>query len=248
MHHIAFHCFEEDLHRFKRHLKAEGLRLFDPPPGFDSNGLWFRDMDGLLVELRTSAKTTPDTKATVNLKPTPPGQRNAPYRRNAQCQLPRRLSHILMFTPDVDRASAFYTRILGLRVSDRSADVIAFLHGVHGCDHHLMAFVKLDWPSLHHLSWDVPSVPALGPARWRWPTGASAMAGASGATCWTPTISTTCRPGSASGASIRPTSTTSRPTWTGRRAATRWRMASASGGRHRRPISSPTPRRREAEQ
>ncbi len=162
MHHIAFHCFEEDLPRFKSHIEAGGLRLLEPPPGFDSNGLWLRDMDGTLLEIRVGAKTTPDRKTAVELKPTPPAVRNAPYRRNAGRELPQRLSHILMFTPDVDRAVAFYTRILGLRVSDRSGDLIAFLHGVHGCDHHLMAFVKSDGPGLHHLSWDVPSLAAIG--------------------------------------------------------------------------------------
>jgi catechol 2,3-dioxygenase len=162
MHHVAFHCFEEDLPRFKRHVEAEGLRLLDPPPGFDSNGLWFRDMDGMLIEIRVGAKTTPDAKVPVVVAPTPPAVRNAPYRRDATRDLPRRLSHILMFTPDVERAIAFYTRLLGLRVSDRSGALIAFLHGVHGSDHHLMAFVKSDGPGLHHLSWDVPSLAAIG--------------------------------------------------------------------------------------
>lgn len=162
MHHIAFHCFEEDLPRFKSSIEAQGVRLLDPPPGFDSNGLWLRDQDGTLLEIRVGVKTAPDAKAVVELKPTPSATRNAPYRRNAQRELPRRLSHILMFTPDVERAVAFYTRILGLRVSDRSGDVIAFLHGVHGSDHHLMAFVKSEAPGLHHLSWDVPSLAAIG--------------------------------------------------------------------------------------
>ena len=162
MHHIAFHCFEEDLPRFKSQIEAAGLRLLDPPPGFDSNGLWLRDQDGLLLEIRVGPKTSPDAKTPMELAPTPPGIRNAPYRRVATREPPRRLSHILMFTPDVDRAIAFYTRMLGLRVSDRSGDVIAFLHGVHGSDHHLMAFVKSEAPGLHHLSWDVPSIGAIG--------------------------------------------------------------------------------------
>jgi catechol 2,3-dioxygenase len=162
MHHVSFHCFEEDLPRFKAEIERQGIRLLDPPPGFDSNGLWLRDQDGMLLEIRVGAKTTPNEKVPMEATPTPPAVRNAPYRRAAIRELPRRLTHILMFTPDVDRAIAFYTRMLGLRLSDRSADVIAFLHGVHGSDHHLIAFVKSEAPGLHHLSWDVPSLAAIG--------------------------------------------------------------------------------------
>jgi catechol 2,3-dioxygenase-like lactoylglutathione lyase family enzyme len=75
---------------------------------------------------------------------------------------PRRLSHVLRFTPDVPRMIRFCAEILGLRLTDRSGDMIAFLHGVHGSDHHLMAFAKGDAPGLHHSSWDVGSVDEVG--------------------------------------------------------------------------------------
>lgn len=245
MHHVSFHCFE-DLARFKSHVEAQGVRLLDPPPGFCGDGLWLRDQDGTLLEVRVGAKTTPDRKAAVELKQTPPAVRNAPYRRNAVREPPRRLSHILMFKPDVDRAVSFYTRTLGLRVSDRSADVIAFLHGVHGCDHHLMAFVKSDAPGLHHLSWDVPSLAAIG-------LGAMAMADKGFSHGWglgrhvlgSITSTTSATPG-APGASSPPTSTTCRRTRTGRRRSTRPRTASTCGARRPRRTSPPTPKRASA--
>ena len=34
-------------------------------------------------------------------------------------------------------------------------DIIAFLHGPHASDHHLVAFAKSGAPGLHHSSWDV---------------------------------------------------------------------------------------------
>jgi hypothetical protein len=40
--------------------------------------------------------------------------------------------------------------------------MIAFLHGVHGSDHHMIAFAKSEAPGLHHLSWDVPSIESIG--------------------------------------------------------------------------------------
>ena len=75
---------------------------------------------------------------------------------------PRRLAHILMFTRDVRKAIEFYTRVLGLRLSDHSGDNIAFLHGIHGSDHHLIAFARSDAPGIHHFSWDVGTVDEIG--------------------------------------------------------------------------------------
>ena len=68
----------------------------------------------------------------------------------------------LMFTSDVMRSVAFYRDVLGLRLSDHSADIIAFMHGAHGSDHHMLAFAKSDGPGLHHSSWDVPTIDAVG--------------------------------------------------------------------------------------
>ncbi len=162
MHHVTFHCFEEDFEPLKHHLEGEGVRLLDPPPGFPSNGLWIRDPDGLLIEVAVGVKTSPDTKQPVAWEETPSGRRNAPYRRNAHTVQPRRLSHILRFTPDVRAAVAFYSRMLGLRLSDSSGELIAFMHAVHGSDHHVMAFSKSAAPGLHHLSWDVGTLGDVG--------------------------------------------------------------------------------------
>jgi len=43
-----------------------------------------------------------------------------------------------------------------------TGDGIAFVHGVHGSDHHLMAFAKSHAPGLHHSSWDVGSADEVG--------------------------------------------------------------------------------------
>ncbi len=75
---------------------------------------------------------------------------------------PRRMAHVLLFARDVSRTLAFYTRVLGLRLSDEAGGVIAFLHGVHGSDHHMVAFAKSDGPGFHHCSWDVGSVNDIG--------------------------------------------------------------------------------------
>lgn len=75
---------------------------------------------------------------------------------------PRHLSHLLLFTTDVPAAVRFYTEVLGLRLSDHSGDGLAFLHGAHGSDHHLIALAKSAGPGLHHSSWDVGSLHDVG--------------------------------------------------------------------------------------
>lgn len=162
LHHISFHCFEQDLPRFKEHLERTGIRLLPPPASFDSNGLWLLDPDGLPIEIRVGPKTSPDGKALAAGLDAEAGVRCAPYRRNTSPVHPRRLSHILRFTPDVERMLEFYARALGLKLSDRSGADIAFMHAIHGSDHHVVAFARSEAPGLHHLSWDMPSLDSVG--------------------------------------------------------------------------------------
>ena len=159
---LTFHCFEEDLEALRTHIQAQGVQLIDPPAGADSAGIWMRDPDGLAVQVRPGVKTAPD--AVEHQAPPLPrhGTRAAPYRSAANAVGPQRLSHLALMTPSVPRRMAFYTDVLGLRLSDRSGDGVAFLHGPHGSDHHLIALAMGAGPALHHLSWDVPTVEDVG--------------------------------------------------------------------------------------
>jgi catechol 2,3-dioxygenase-like lactoylglutathione lyase family enzyme len=161
-HHVSFNCFEEDLPRFESRLAERGIPRVNPPKGFDTGGLWFHDHDGFLTQIRVGPKTSPDEITPIEPTPLLPGVRNAPYRRLARELQIERLSHVLRFTTSVNKAIDFYTNVLGMRLSDRSADDIAFFHGIHGSDHHMMAFLKANRPGFHHLSWIVPSVDAVG--------------------------------------------------------------------------------------
>lgn len=159
---ISFGCFEDDLERMRTRLQDNGVAQLDPPSGFESNGIWFRDPDGLTLEIRVAGKTSPNAKALVSNSSGPAGIQSAPARSRAHFVRPRRLAHILIFTSDVSRAITFYERVVGLRLSDRSGDGIAFLHGIHGSDHHMIALAKSDGPGLHHLSWDIGSIHEVG--------------------------------------------------------------------------------------
>lgn len=159
---LSFGVFEEDFEPIKRRAEAEGVRLLDAPRGFDSNGVWFHDHNGLLIEVKVAGKSSPNDKMPFDMASSPPGKAGAPQRSKAAKVRPIRLAHVLIFTTDVPKAIAFYSRVLGLRLSDRSGDGICFMHGIHGSDHHLVAFARSSAPGLHHCSWDVGSVNEIG--------------------------------------------------------------------------------------
>ena len=162
LHHVSFGCYPDDLPYLQARVEEEnGVEIVDPPAGFESNGFWFRDPAGALIEVKVAPKTSADRKMAGTWSSGPEGVAAAPVRANAPAVSPRRLSHMLMFTPDIDRAIDFYSRNLGLRLSDRS-DAVAFMHGIHGSDHHILAFAQSEAPGLHHCSWDVAGIDEIG--------------------------------------------------------------------------------------
>lgn len=159
---LSFGVFEEDFAPIKRRIEAEGVKLMDAPRGFDSDGIWFHDHNGVLIEVKNAEKSSPDDKMPFLITSCPAGEAGAPQRSKAPKVRPHRLAHVLIFTADVPQAIGFYSRILGLRLSDRSGDGICFMHGIHGSDHHLIAFAKSAAPGLHHCSWDVGTINDIG--------------------------------------------------------------------------------------
>ena len=137
------------------------------------------------------------------------GRRGAPYRRLADQVRPRRMAHILLFTTNVARAIEFYGRTLGLRLSDRSGDGIAFLHGIHGSDHHMIAFAKSSAPGFHPVSWDLPNVNLVGLGAMQMADKGFTQAGAWVGMCSAPITSITCAIRGAATANTPPILTTS---------------------------------------
>ena len=159
---LSFGAFEDDIERFATRLQDMKVKRLDPPPGIESNGIWFNDQDGNLIEIKVAAKSSPDEKTRFSSQLTAAGQRGAPFRSKLPRTYPRRLSHVLLFTSNVPKAMEFYTRVIGMRVSDYSGDNVAFLHGIHGSDHHMIAFARSTAPGHHHFSWDVGSIDEIG--------------------------------------------------------------------------------------
>ncbi|MDZ5431348.1 VOC family protein [Pseudomonas fluorescens] len=164
---LSFNCYEQDYAPLRQQIEAAGGRL----ERHQAPGIWFRDPDGNLLQVKVGEKTMPDKKTAHADKGTPPNGRGATT-RDAMIQIrPRRLSHVLLFTPDVLASVQFYKDALGLKLSDKSLDIIAFSHASHGCDHHLVAFAKSTAKGWHHAAWEVDSIDEVG-------SGASQMAAA----------------------------------------------------------------------
>jgi catechol 2,3-dioxygenase len=161
LHHISLGCFAEDLPYFQERMEENGIEILDPPPGLESNGLWCRDPSGLLVEVKVAPKVTPDHKMAGVWSSSPEGVMGACIRAKAPAVQPRRLSHLLAFTKNIDEAVSFYSRVFGLRLSDGTG-LAAFMHSIHGSDHHILAFAQAEAPGLHHCSWDVKSIDDIG--------------------------------------------------------------------------------------
>ncbi len=164
MHHVAFGTLANDLADLKNRLEAEHTALIDAPKGSDGAGLWFHDPDGVLISVRVADsapwRTAPEWKINTPGHFSRIGRPGHP-RRDARVR-PTRLGHILRFTPQLQRMIDFYTRVLGLKLSDRAQDIVAFLHTRGGSDHHVLAFLASDRPGFHHASFEVANVDEIG--------------------------------------------------------------------------------------
>lgn len=121
-------------------LERRSIPLLDGPghsarPG-GGYGLRFCDPEGRVVEIIAEMHAV------------------APLSRDEA--VPIGVTHIVLNTAGLDRAVAFYTDVLGLRVSDWSEHQMAFLR----CNsyHHCIAFNQAAWASVNHVAYEMPSV------------------------------------------------------------------------------------------
>jgi len=159
---LTWGVYEKDWDAFVKRLEKRGLILANGPEQAQGKQVWFSGPDGIPQSIVVSTKCTPDEKSPRIFPPENSPCGRAPRRSQIRQVRPQRLSHILTFTADVDRTVEFYIDVLGLKLSDRSGAIIAFLHGAHGSDHHLIALAKSSGPGLHHSSWDVTSFDDIG--------------------------------------------------------------------------------------
>lgn len=160
MAYLTFNCAEADYAALAEVIAERAAPARPHAQARYRDGTWFLDADGNLLQLRIGPKTV--SRAPRTPMPMDAERGVTGGRRDAATVRPRRLSHVLLFATDVARQCRFYEAVLGLRLSDRSADIIAFMHAPSGSDHHLVAFARSPCRGWHHSSWDVAGVEQVG--------------------------------------------------------------------------------------
>ncbi|TDB88684.1 extradiol ring-cleavage dioxygenase [Actinomadura sp. KC216] len=123
-----------------RRLRARGVPLLREPGPLDDAGggygLQLVDPEGRRIELSCDVHAV-----------TPMSRDRA---------VPVGVTHVVLNTVDIDAAVAFYTEVLGMRVSDWSEHQMAFLRC--NSDHHSIAFNQAAWTSVNHVAYEMASM------------------------------------------------------------------------------------------
>ena len=162
LHHVSFTLRPGSLDSVREALEREGTPVIEPPPGATADGLWIRDPDGTAVQLLDEGPAAPRPVSEVLFNVGATHQRIgvAQWQQATADVMPRRLGHTLLFTAQPERMTDFYTRVLGLRVSDRITGLVTFLNAGPG-DHHIFGFIASTHRGFHHASFEVPSIDAI---------------------------------------------------------------------------------------
>ena len=160
---MTYGVYPEDFEPFKAHLIANGIPQIESPDPTAKDGIWIKSPDGFPVQIRVAAKTSPSAPPPRVFTPESNGAGRSQNKSKVQKVFPKYLSHVLIFTKNVDRSLDFYEKVLGMKLSDSAGqDLIAFVHSPHGSDHHLLAMLKSDDYGYHHTSWAVESIDEVG--------------------------------------------------------------------------------------
>src|SRR5438093_4362852 len=100
LHHLAFGAPGDEFEAVRESIRRAGVREIDPPRGAPDGGLWLRDPDGNLVNVRDEAPAAPPADPPLRLNS--PGHIARQVDRGAPeataTASPRRLGHVLLFT------------------------------------------------------------------------------------------------------------------------------------------------------
>jgi catechol 2,3-dioxygenase-like lactoylglutathione lyase family enzyme len=142
LHHIGYALPDEDsVERAATLLKKSNTRLVEEPHALNEPGggfgLRFIDPDGRCIELSSGASV----------------HKSGWHSKNVE---PRSICHIVNNTPDLQRITDFYTRVLGFRVSDWSGQQMVFLRSES--KHHNISFNAAPHASVNHVAYLVSGV------------------------------------------------------------------------------------------
>ncbi len=152
---LSFAAYAEDVVPLRDRAAHAGYEII----GDDGDSFVLAGPDNIEVEIVGRDR---QIFATAEMNKPPLVSAVAQHKSHIAMPAARRLSHVAIFTSNVPHALDFYTNAVGLVLSDRSGDTLAFLHAPHGSDHHVLALVKSFGPGVHHYSWDFGSIDAVG--------------------------------------------------------------------------------------
>ena len=162
LHHICFGTREDELPALQAGVEQAGFPIIDPPTEVAigngaGDGIWFRDFDDMLFNIRAAEPAPWDTR--------PGPDANGPWgntrigRRHDFFDWPqirpRRLGHVVVFTSDLARKTAFFENVLGSRRSDSVGPFMDFHYLPTGSDHHVFGFIDSHAPGLQHIAFEV---------------------------------------------------------------------------------------------
>jgi catechol 2,3-dioxygenase-like lactoylglutathione lyase family enzyme len=133
---------EDDLRTLAERLRAHGVALAeasDPAPDVGRH-LSFQGPGSFRVEVSAA-------RVASGVEPSP------------ETIGPRKLGHIAFKVADVQKATDFFTGILGFRVSDWMGDFFSFLRC--GPDHHTVNFLRNPSQRMHHIAFELADLGAI---------------------------------------------------------------------------------------
>lgn len=116
---------------------AAPIRALDTPGG--GIGFDIVDPDNRLLRISAHVEQYPDTPDALDA--------------------PRKITHVVLNTPQLETVLDFYRDVLGFRVSDWSENQMVFIRC--NTDHHSISFNRADHASLNHIAFEMPSVDGL---------------------------------------------------------------------------------------
>jgi catechol 2,3-dioxygenase-like lactoylglutathione lyase family enzyme len=131
-----------DVDTLAANLSAADVRIDREPGALDTPGggygVRFFDPNGLLIEVSADVAARPFRDLE---------EREA---------VPRKLSHLVVNTPQIEESQAWYATHLGLKLTDWLGPVMCFMRS--GTQHHIIGFGRGPHVSLNHVSFEMRGV------------------------------------------------------------------------------------------
>lgn len=143
LHHVAFAAAtREEVDQAHEWVLTEDVEVLAPPGPLDGPGggygFRFLDLEQRVLEISAEVYAVPERHAAA---------------------VPTKVAHVVLNTIDIDAATAWYTRVLGFRVSDWSEHQMVFLRT--NSDHHVVAFNQAPHTAPNHTAYEVGDLDAF---------------------------------------------------------------------------------------